>query len=71
MSNQTKNSNIKCLIYPTFDKVSRLFVISFRNDDENKTDRFSYSKYLVPKVGIKDRNVLTGDKRFFDTPIKK
>ena len=71
MSNQTKNSNIKCLIYPTFDKVSRLFVISFKNDDENKTDRFSYSKYLVSKVGIKDRNVLTGDKRFFDTPIKK
>ena len=38
MSNQTKNKNLDDLIDPTFTKVNRLFVLSFKN----KTDRTSF-----------------------------
>ena len=53
MSNQTKN-NLNYLIDSTFTNVNRLFVLSF----ENETNRTSFSKYYVPKVEIKDFNVL-------------
>ena len=66
MTNQTKNSNFNYLIDPTFTKVNRLFVLSF----ENENDRTSFSKYYVPKVEIKDFNVLIDGKSFFDVPVK-
>ena len=43
MTNQTKN-NLNYLIYPTFTKINRLFVLSF----ENESDRTSFLKYYVP-----------------------
>ena len=52
-------------IDPTFTKVNRLFVLSFKNED----DRNSFSKYYTPKIEIKDFNVLMTGKSFFDTPI--
>ena len=64
MSNQAKSSNLKYLINATFNKINRLFVLSFENED----DRVSYSKYYSPAVEIKDCNVL---KSFFDIPKKK
>ena len=66
MTNQTKNNNLNYLINPTFTKVNRLFVLSF----ENENDRTSFSKYYVPKVEIKDFNVLIDGKSFFDVPVK-
>ena len=66
MSNQTKNNNLNHLIYPTFTNVNRLFVLSF----ENENDRTSFSKYYVPKVEIKDFNVLIDGKPFFEIPAK-
>ena len=66
MSNQTKNNNLNYLIDPTFTNVNRLFVLSF----ENETDRTSISKYYVPKVEIKDFNVLIDGKPFFEIPVK-
>ena len=66
MSNQTKNNNLNYLIDPTFTNVNRLFVLSF----ENEEDRVSFSKYYLPKVEIKDFNVLINGKPFFDIPIK-
>ena len=51
----------------TFNKVNRLFVLSFENEEE----RASFSKYYTPKVGIiKDFNVLIDGKSFFDVPVK-
>ena len=38
MNNQTKTKNLNYLIDPTFDKVNRLFVLSF----ENEEDRISF-----------------------------
>ena len=34
MSNQTKNNTINYLIDPTFTKVNRLFVLSFKNEED-------------------------------------
>ena len=66
MSNQTKNNNLNYLIDPTFTNVNRLFVLSF----ENEEDRTSFSKYYVPKVEIKDFNVLLDGKPFFEILVK-
>ena len=65
-TNQTENNNLNYLINPTFTKVNRLFVLSFKNEN----DRTSFSKYYVPNVQIKDFNVLIDGKSFFDMPIK-
>ena len=66
MSNQTKNNNLNYLIDPTFTNVNRLFVSTFENED----GRTSFSKYYVPKVEIKDFNVLIDGKPFFEIPVK-
>ena len=59
MSNQTIYNNLNYLIDPTFTNVHRLFVLTY----ENETDRTSFSKYYVPKVEIKDFNVLIDGKQ--------
>ena len=64
MINQTNHLNH--LIDPTFIKVSRLFVLFFKSEE----DRTSFSKYYVPKDEIKDFNVLIDGKSFFDVPVK-
>ena len=61
MTNQTKNNSLNYLIDPTFTKVNRLFVLSFKNDD----DRTSYSKYYEPSVQIKYYTVLIDARKFF------
>ena len=66
MSNQTKNNSLNYLIDPTFTNVNRLFVLTFENED----DGTSFSKSYVPKVEIKDFNVLTDGKPFFEIPVK-
>ena len=66
MSNQTKNNNWNYLIDPTFIKVNWLFFLSFENED----NRIFFSKYHTPNVEIKDFNLLTDGKSFFNTPIK-
>ena len=66
VTNQTKTNNLNYLIDPTFNKVNRLFFLSF----ENEEDRRSFSKYYIPKVEIKDFNVLIDGKSFFDVPVK-
>ena len=55
MSNQTKNNNLNYLIDPTF---------------QNENDTTSFTKYYVPKVEIKDFNVLIDGKPFFEIPVK-
>ena len=66
MTNQIQNNNLNNLTDPTFAEVSRMFVLSF----ENENDRTSFSKYYVPNVHIKDFNALIDGKSFFDMPIK-
>ena len=66
MTSQTKTNYINNLIDPAFTKVNRLFVLSFKYEE----DRTSFSEFYVPKVEIKDFNVLIDGKRFFDVPVK-
>ena len=61
MSNQNKNNNLNYLIDPTFSNVNRLFVLSFKIED----DRTSYYKYYMPSVEIKDYKVLIDGNAFF------
>ena len=50
------------LINPRFQGVSRLFALSFENED----DRKSHSDHYLPKVEIKDYNVMIDGKNFFN-----
>ena len=54
-------SNIKT----SFQGVNRRFILSFENEDQRK----SLSTYYLPKVEIKDYNVMIDGKNFFDQPI--
>ena len=49
-----QNRYLNYLINPSFQRVNRLFVLSF----ENENDRTSHSTYYLPKVGIKGYNVM-------------
>ena len=67
ITKQTKTNNLNYYINPIFNKVNRLFVLSF----ENEEDITSFSKYYTPKYKIKDFNVLIDGNSFFDVPAKK
>ena len=72
MTIQNNNNNLNYLIDPAFTNVNRLFVLSFQRIEEDnikKDYRDSFSHYYVPKVQIKDLNVLIDEKSFFDLPI--
>ena len=69
ITTQPKNNNLNYLIDPTFRNINRLFVLSFKNGD-NDPKRNSFDKYYMPLVEIKDFNALTDNKSFFDQPIK-
>ena len=48
MTTQTKTNNLNYLNDPAFNKVGRLFVLSFEDED----DRFSFSEYYTTKVEV-------------------
>ena len=50
----------------TFTNVNILFVLLC----ENETDGTSFSNYYIPKVEIKDFNILIDGKQFFEIPVK-
>ena len=60
-----QNRYLNYLINPSFRGVNRLFVLSFENED----DRISHSMYYLPKVEIKDYNVMIDGRTFFNQPI--
>ena len=41
--------------------------MSFKNDDDG---RESHKQYYLPTVEIKDYNVMTDERNFFDQPIR-
>ena len=53
------------MINSRFQGVNRLFVLLFENED----DRTSHSTYYLPKVEIKDYNVMIDGRNVFDQPI--
>ena len=58
---QTKNNNLDYLIDPTFRNINRLFVLSFKNGDNDPT-RDSFNKYYMLLVEMKDSKALVDNK---------
>ena len=69
ITTQTKNNNLDYLIDPTFRNINTLFVLSFKNGNNDPT-RDSFNKYYMPLVEIKDFKALIDNKPFFDQPVK-
>ena len=73
ITTQTKSNNLDYLIEldynfdPTFRNINRLFLLSFRNGDDDPS-RYSFDKYYMPLVEIKEFNVLSDNKPVFDQP---
>ena len=63
ITTQTKNSNLHYLIDPTFRTINRLFLVSFKNGNNDPTRNY-FDKHYMPLVDSKDF------KPFFDQPIK-
>ena len=66
MSTEAINNNLNILIDPTFTDVNRLFVLVYQNN----ADRQSFSQFYLPRVMVKDFNVIIDKLAFFDLPIK-
>ena len=66
MTTEAINNNLNILIDPTFTNANRLFVSTYQNAD----DRQSFSQFYLPKVLVKDFNVIIDKLAFFDLPIK-
>ena len=57
-----QNRYLNYSINPSFQGVNRLFVSS----SENENDRTSHTTYYLPKVEIKDDNVMIDGRNLFD-----
>ena len=66
MTTEAINNNLNILIDPPFTNVNKLFVLAYRTAD----DRQSFSQFYLPKVMVKDYNVIIDKLAFFDLPIK-
>ena len=68
MNTEAANNNLNILIDPTFTNVNRLFVLAYQVDNDN--NRKSFFQFYLPRVMIKDFNVIIDKLAFFDLPIK-
>ena len=66
MTTEAFNSNLNILIDPTFTNVNRLFVLAY----QTAGDRQSFSQFYLPRVMVKDVNVIIDKLAFFDLPIR-
>ena len=66
MSIEGPNEYLDYLIDPSFQGVDRIFVLSF----ENNAHRTRHTWYFLPKVEIKEYNVMVDGKNVFDQPLK-
>ena len=55
---QQKSNTLGYLIDPTFRNIERLFVLSFKNDDDDDPARNSFDRYYLPWVETNDLNAL-------------
>ena len=66
MSTEAANNNLNILIDPTSTNVNRLFVLAY----QAAANRQSFSTFYMPRVMVKDFNVIIDKLAFFDLPIK-
>ena len=69
MSTKAANNNLNLLVDPTFTNVNILFVLAYEVDNNND-DRKLFLQFYLPKVMMKDFNVIIDKLAFFDLPIK-
>ena len=65
---ESKSNNSDSMIDPTFRYINRLFVLSFKNCDDDPT-RNSFDKYYMSLTEIKDFNALIDNKPFSDPSV--
>ena len=65
-STEAINNNLNILIDPIFTNVNWLFVLAYQTAD----DRQSFSQFYLPRVMVKDFNVIIDELAFFNLPIK-
>ena len=64
---KNQKNDLDYLIDPTSRTIDRLFVLSFKNGDNDPT-RDSFDTYYMPLVEIKDCNALIEINHFFINP---
>ena len=69
ITTQPKNNNLVYLIDPAFRNIKRLFVLSFKNSEDDPM-RNSFDQYYMSLLEIKDFNELIDNKLFFDQLVK-
>ena len=67
MTTEVAYKNLNILKDPTFTNVNRLFVLAYR---QNNNDRQSFSRFHLPNGMVKDYNLIIDKLAFFDLPIK-
>ena len=69
ITTQAKNNILEYLIDATFMIINSLFVLSFKNGNDNPT-RDSFDKHYMPLTEITDFNAIIVNKQFFHEPVK-
>ena len=69
ITKKTKNNNLDYQIESTFRIINRLFILSFKNSNDDLT-RDSFHKYYMPLAEIKYFNALINNKPFCDQAVK-
>ena len=64
ISTLTKGNSFDYMIDMTLRNINRLFVLSFKNSD-NDPEIYYFDKYYMPLIEIKDFNALIDNKPFF------
>ena len=64
-----KNNNLGYMTDPKFKNINRLFVLLFKNRNNDPTIYFS-DEYYMSLVEMKDFSALINNKSVFDQPIK-
>ena len=62
LSPERPNKYLDFLIYPSFRRVNRLFLLLFQNED----NRTVHTKYCLPIIEIKHYNVIINGHNIFD-----
>ena len=69
ITRQPKNNNLDYMTDTTFKNINRLFVLSFKNGDDDPTGDY-FDEYSMRLAEIKYFNALINNKAFFDQPVK-
>ena len=66
MLTERQNQYLDYLIDPSFQGITRLFVLVFQNEAQ----RISHRRYYFPTVEIKNYNVMINEQNFFNQPVR-